>query len=93
MCKFEHYLIPLTDGVCLLIGNILSVDDVSISSREYLSKSVVEFRPTPRHSPVSIPVQTLTQQSQHFLQRYVMFGHVMKTEHWQLMYIALDAGT
>jgi len=55
-----------------LLGNILSKDDVSFPSQEYLSKSVMEFRPAPRHQPMSIPVNTLTQRSQEFLEQYVL---------------------
>ena len=57
--------------VWLLVGDILSKDDVSLSSQEYLSKSVVEFRPAPRHLPQTITLKTLTQRSQHFLLQYV----------------------
>jgi len=58
--------------MCLLIGSVLSKDDVSLPSQEYLGKSVVEFRPTPRHTLVSVPLKTLTQRSQDFLQQYVL---------------------
>jgi len=58
--------------VHLLIGSILSKDDVSMPSQEYLSTSVVEFRPAPCHLPVAIPDKTLTQRSHDFLQQYVM---------------------
>ena len=55
-----------------LLGNILSKDDVSFPSQDYLSKSVMEFRPASRHQPESIPVNTLTQRSREFLEQYVL---------------------
>jgi hypothetical protein len=53
-------------------GNILTVDDVSAPSQKYLSKSVIDFRPTTRHQLMPVPPATLRASSLQFLDRCVV---------------------